>query len=601
MTKEKEPAASSPANQPSSAPPVPDKLAADLHVPIIPDSQDDSEIDKAVDDIATKEADQVLAAEDAEVAKAFEKTDQPKGLKAKIVNFLKAWWNNPKARYGTIAGLLVVVIAALAIPPSRYFVLNTVGIRSSASVTVIDQSTQQPLKNVNVQVANQTTTTDSNGVAKLTKVKLGATQLTISRRAFASVSKKVTVGWGSNPYGNFAIKPTGSQYDFIVTDFMSNKGINKAEATAGDAVAAADEQGILVLTVEPNQDSPLEVVVKADGYREEKVSLNLDDKNQQAVKLVPDRKHVYASKRSGKFDLYSADLDGKNEKVLLAGSGLERSDILVVPNPAAHKVALSSSRENSRNKDGYLLTTLNIIDSDSGEKTQIAQSESIQVIDWIGDRLIFVQVAAGASASNPNRQRLVSYDTASKTQKELASSNYFNGAISAGGVIYYAPSDATNAGFYKINADGSSKANLQNKPTWSIIRSQYDQLSLVVGADWYSYKLGDVTTTKLGGPPSSQQNRIYNDNSNRKQSLWVEKRDGKGVLLNYSTSDKKDTILKTLSGLTNPVYWLNDQYVIYRVQTDQETADYALNINGGEPRKLSDVTGTNGGGGLYDY
>lgn len=592
--------------EPSSAPPLPKHMAATIHQDVAPDEieKDDPEIDKAVDDITAHEADEVLAAEDAELAHAFDPDTKPQGFRAKVKALAVAWWRNKKLRYGTFAGLAALVVLLAAIPQSRYFILNTSGIRSSATVIVLDSSTQQPLKNVEVQLANQNGKTDSSGTVKLSHLKLGATKLTISRRAFASVSKKVTVGWGSNPLGSTSLTPTGSQYTFEVTDFLSGKPINKAEASANEADAVADDKGQLVLTVDATENNDLSVVIKAEGYREVTIPLSLDDKSVHKAVLVPAQKHAFVSKRSGKYDLYTIDVDGTNEKVVLAGSGTERDDISVVPHPTKNAVALVSTRDNNRNKDGYLLSTLNIIDTKSGQRTQVTQSEKIQVIDWVGDRLVFVQVAAGASANDPRRQRLISYDYANNSQKELASSNYFYDLLSAGGVIYYSTSDsgqANQAGFYKVNPDGANRVTILNKEVWNIFRTQYDHLSLSVGQDWYDYKIGEVSTNKMVGPPANQQNRVYQDDSDRKNSLWVDSRDGKGVLLKYDITSQKDTILKTQSGLSSPMYWLNNHYAVYRIHTDQEIADYVINLDGGQPRKITDVTNTSGLGQWYYY
>lgn len=593
-------------SEPSSAPPLPSKIAATLKPPESTEvvAKDDPVIDEAVDDITTEEADEVLAAEDAQIAQAFEAKKEPNGLKAKLANFFKAWWNNPKARYGAIAGVVLLLVVAISVPKSRYFVMNNVGIRSSASVMVIDESTQQPLKNVEVLVANQTGKTDSTGTVKLSHLKLGSTELVIKRRAFAGVTKKITVGWGSNPLGSFSLKPTGSQYEFRLIDFMSDKPIAKSEVNAGENNAVADDDGVAVLTVDQNEPSPLEITIKAEGYRDETMLLNLDEKASVSTKLVPSRKHSFVSKRSGKFDLYSIDVDGKNEKLLLAGTGAERDDIAIVPHPTKDVIALTSTRDNIRNKEGYLLSTLNIVNTKTGDKTSVTQSENIQLIDWIGNRLIFVQIAAGASGNNPNRMRLVSYDLDANVQKELASSNYFNDVVSAAGNIFYAPSETSSGnslGFFRTNADGTGRINLLNKTTTNIFRSQYNLLTLSVDNEWYSYKLGDATVSKLSGPPASQQNRNYQDDEARKNSLWIDNRDGKGVLLRYDVASQEDTVLRTQSGLSSPSYWLNNGYVVYRINTDQETADYVLNLAGGQPRKISDVTNTTGLGNWYYY
>lgn len=599
MAKEKD----TPQPEPASAPPVPSRVAASLDNPSADQTApEDPAIDKAIDEITAKEADDVLAAEDAELNKASESNKESTGWRTKVSNFFKAWWRNPKARYGTIIGLAVLIMVSMSVPTSRYFVMNTVGIRSSASVVVIDESTQQPLKNVEVTVANQTAKTDSNGEVKLKKVKLGKTELVISRRAFAGVSKPVTVGWGSNPFGSFSLKPTGSQYNFTITDFMSDKPIAKAEVSAGENNAVADDDGKAVLTVDEKEISPLEVIIKAEGYRDEVISLNLDEKNPQTSKLVPGRKHSFVSKRSGKFDLYSIDVDGKNQKVILAGTGNEREDMAIVAHPKDDVVAFSSTRDNVRNAEGYLLTTLNIVNTKTGEKVMVTQSESIQLVDWVGNRLIFVQVAAGASAANPNRMRIVSYDMANNSQKEVVSGNSIYDVVVIGSNIYFGLPETTAGGligFFRSPADGSNRTTILNKAIYGALRTSYDHISLQASDGWYDYKVGDNAATRLGGEPSNQRNRIYQDDENHKNSIWVENRDGKGTLLRYDVAAQEDAVLHTQSGLNYPVYWLNSNYVIYRVQTQQETVDYVLNLGGGQPRKISDVTNTSSNASRY--
>ncbi|MCA9328899.1 hypothetical protein KC959_03935, partial [Candidatus Saccharibacteria bacterium] len=74
-------------------------------------------------------------------------------------------------------------------------------------------------------------------------------------------------------------------------------------------------------------------------------------------------------------------------------------------------------------------------------------------------------------------------------------------------------------------------------------------------------------------------------------ALWVDVRDGKGVLLGYNVTEKTESVVRTEAGLGDPVYWLDNTHFVYRVSTTQETADYVMSIDGGEPQKLADVVG----------
>jgi len=570
----------------------------------MPEPAANAKTDEVVDDIVSQDGDKLLAAEDAEIAKAFE---PPKGrsFKEKLMSFLSAWWANKTARYSTLVGLALLLIALGVVPVTRYFLLNTAGVRGSASVTVLDDSTQLPLKNVQVSLAGKTSLTDADGKVRLEHLKLGPTQLSIQKRAFAVKTTPVTMGWGSNPLGNFGLQATGAQYVFMVKDFLSGKAIEKAEASSGESSALSDKNGKIVLTVDTSDELVLSVVIRATNYREEKLTFDVSAKNQQSVNVVPARKHVFVSKRSGKYDVYKIDVDGKNEKLVLAGTGNERDGIALVSHPTSEVAALVSTRDNIHNKDGYLLSTLTVIELSNNTTSRLVQTEQIQIVGWIGNRLVYVQIAAGTSATNPKRFRLVAYDSKTSDKQELASANSFNDVMIVGDNIYYAASSNYqkdgNAGLIKTSVDGHTKKTILNQEVWNIFRVAYDKFDLSADQSWYEHKLGDTTANKLSIAPANPTNRLYADSPDNKHSLWIDQRDGKGVLLNYNTSTKTEKTLKSQSGLSNPIRWLNGNTLIYRIQTPQETADYVLSIDGGEARKIRDVSATGGLGHWYYY
>lgn len=553
---------------------------------------DDQATDKAVDDIARHDSDELLAVQD-----AADKPAEPPDKGHKLRRFFHAWWHNKVARWSTITFIIAGIAAAGAFPASRYFILNTAGVRASASLKIIDDNTLLPLKNVQVSVGGQTAATDKAGQVTLHQLKLGKTDLTIKKPAFAAVTKPVTLGWGSNPLGSVSLHAVGSIYTFQVQDFLSGKPIEGAEATSGEASALSDKDGKIVLVVDNQQANQLNVTIKADSFRDENLTLNVATTESQTVPMVPARKHTFISKRSGTYDVYKIDADGKNEAVLLKGTGLERDDISLVPHPSDDKVALVSTRDNVHNKDGFLLSTLTLIDVSDDTATKVAQSEKIQILGWIDTHLIFVQIAAGASANNPRRQRLVSYDYKNHTSTDISAANSFNDLAVIGSSIYYAPavqlqSDPIN--FIKSNAAGSSKQTVLNKEVWNIYRTDYDQLTLSGEQDWFSYHLGDAKAQSLASPPANVKNRLYTDSPDARRSAWVDTRDGKGVLLVYDVGTKKDKVVETMEGLTTPVRWLTNNTIVFRVHTAQETADYVLNIDGGKARKIRDVTDAKG-------
>ncbi len=569
----------------------------------------DPATDKAVDDIVASESDEILEIED-----AIRDTDEP----IKPATSVKTAAKPPKTkekkrsifksralRWILLLLILGAILALAGMPKTRYFILNSAGVRAESSLTVLDDSTQQPLKNVQVSIGDATGTTNAQGEVTISKVKLGTNLLTIQKRAFAPVSKTVVIGWGSNPLQSYELTPTGTQYEFTTVDYLSGKPIAKVEASSLGGDAISNEQGIIKLTLDkPADDTQLTVTFKRDGYRDETLSLSANDKINHTVKLVPSEKNLFVSKRSGKYDVYSMYVDGKDEKVVLAGMGTERDDMVLVPHPTEPVAAYVSTRGGKHNNQGYLLSTLTIINTDDNTTHDVVAAERIQLIDWSGDNLVYVQIASGESASSPKRYRLMSYNQKTTATKELAASNYFNDVVSVGGDIYYAPSSAyqsNKTALYKVKADGSGASTVFSQEVWNILRTSYDHLALAVEQQWYDYQLGDKQPQKLNAAPSSQQPRVYINSPDGKQAAWVDVRDGKGVLLVYDVSSKNDTVIDTKSGLTYPVRWLNNTTLVYRVKNDQETADYVVSLNGGKPVKVRDVTNAGGIDRWYYY
>jgi hypothetical protein len=200
----------------------------------------------------------------------------------------------------------------------------------------------------------------------------------------------------------------------------------------------------------------------------------------------------------------------------------------------------------------------------------------------------------------------MSYNYKTGESKQLASANYFNDVIIAANKVYYAPSSTyqpsgVQTSLFSVSPDGSNKQTVLAQETWNIFRTSYDQFTMSVGSQWYSYVIGSSAPTKLDGQPANLVSKVYVDSPDGKNSLWVDNRDGKGVLLAYSTSAKTDKVVQTQSGLSLPVRWISNNTVIYRVHTAQETADYAINLDGGPVRKLKDVTNTGGIDKWYYY
>jgi hypothetical protein len=555
----------------------------------------DPEVDKAVDKIVNEESDELMASQDKERENQFAPPKVKKSFFDKVKALYHTWWNNKLVRNLTLVILGLLFVLLIFLPFTRYGILNLAGVRVESSLTVVDSNTGLPLKNIPVTLQDKLLRSDDEGKVVFSGLKLGRSKLVIDKIGYAKYEKNLTLGWGSNPYGPQPLIATGTQFSFVLSDWLSEKVIIEAKAASGEDFAQADDEGKIILTVGELEDNT-KVVLSADGYRDEEINLSDVKTENYQVKMVPAKKHVFVSNRNGQYDLYKIFVDGSGEEILLSASGKEREVPYVVPHQTLNKVAYLSSREGEINKDGYILDGLFIVDVESGELKKIARSEQLQIIGWSSDKLIYVAVVEGVSAGNSQRSRVFSYDVNDGEKIELAASNYFNDVkLMNNDVVYYAVSSyavpQSVAKLYTVKPDGSERVKLIDTQVWSIIRSDYETVYFnAIDLQWFEQKIGQGAS-KLDQPPVNYQSRYYELSPNKEQAVWVDVRDGKGVLLKYDIPTKKDEIIYSKAGLSVPVYWLTDNYVVFRVTTSEETSDYVLNLEGGDPRKISDVLG----------
>jgi hypothetical protein len=548
--------------------------------------------DKVVDDIARSEVDEVIRIED---EKLLEAISQKPSLKEKIRTWFHSWWDVPKKRNTVIGVSAAILLMTMIIPPTRYAVLNLVGFRAAVEIVVLDESTSQPLKNVDVTVQGQTSQTNVDGLASFDRLKLGSAEIKINKVAYAESVVQETLRVGGNKIEDAKLKPIGSQFSFEISDWLSGKKLDKAEVEYWESSAVSDNEGKAVLTIEPTDEEKIEVLIKAEGYREQRFAVNTLDKQTMQVQMKVGQASYFVSNRSGKFDVYKMYV-GEEPEVIVAANGKEREDLRFAVSPDRKYGMLVATRDEVRNAEGFLLSGLYSVNLETSELTKIDESERIDLVGWVDNKLVYVKVASGASGNNPNRHRLQIVDPTTQNTKEVAASNYFNDVVVADNSVFYAPSDAykdnPDASFFKADADGNI-TKIYDGEVWTIVQTGLNELAFDATGDWYSYSISNDSATSLDGPPGRRESKIFTANQDG-TALWVDQRDGKGVLIANKADSTEDKVIWTQSGLRYPIQWLSNKHVVFRVNTNDETADYIINIEGGDAVKLTDVSNVSG-------
>jgi hypothetical protein len=555
---------------------------------------DDEKTSEAVDDIVAHEGDVVLTAEDEARAEHAPREPQKHGFWHGIGLFFRLWLGTSRGRWVTFILLVVAGVVIGVTPKYRYYALNTAGVQAGASLTVVDDLTQLPLKNVQVSIEGQSRQTNADGNVTFTKLKLGPTQVRVEQPGFSDIQHRVVLGWGSNPLGPFALRAVGARYQIVVHDWLTGKPLAGAQATSGDATALSDDSGKIELTLEDVNDAANPVKITKDGYRTEQIALK-STKEVTSVNLVVAQKLVFVDNTSGKYDLYQSDLDGANREVVLAGTGQENGNIAVVESPDGSHAAIVSTRDGKQDADGFLESTLTLVDLTEKTSTTLAVAGQIQLIDWSGSHLVFEQVSSDPATPPASRTVVSGYDYTTNSRVQLASAPRLSGVFGAQGSVFYVVAvDANNGslkpGLYRINPDGSSRQTVLDQELVGLVRTDYNTLALQTGSGWTAYTILAGGAHSAAATPTDLTSRLYIDNADHTRSLWV----NQGTVSMYDIAAAQDTAVQKQAGLTYPVQWLGGSAVLYRVSTDTETADYVSSLQGGEPHKVADVAPTGG-------
>lgn len=521
--------------------------------------------------------------------------DEPVVMKESLWERMKEayfrWWDNRTKRYITLAVVILVIGIAVGVPVVRNALFNLAGVRTSVSVTAIDQTTLMPLKNVVLQVGTSSTKTGDNGQAKLYGIRLGQQTVSVHKAGFADIKKQITFGMRTVDLGELDMKATGMQYRLTMTDLLSGKKIEGVAVTSGEATAKSDAKGLAVITLPPDDDSDGTLTIQKNGYRTESLKVS-DSKAAAKVTLVPAQKEVFVEKADGVYSMFKMDLDGTHRQELLAGTGIETADIGLSVDPAGKRAALVSTRDDKRNQDGYLLQALTITNISTGESDTIEHAEDIALVGWQGTVLVYQQTVAGASAANPTRQKLMSYDYATNKRYQIAAANGFVDVLLSGGKAYYIVSStdpAVNGGLVRADLDGSDKKTLFDGTLWAFNRIDYKTLRLQLPDKWYSYTLGSssVGTTETTIPTTA---RTYLDSPDGKLSAWLDALKNDKSIAIYDIASGKNTTIVTTAPVHHIMRWVGSRVIIYQTANGSTVTDWAVSLDGGEPRELTVTT-----------
>lgn len=495
--------------------------------------------------------------------------------------------------------LLAAAIAAVCffVPSVRTVILDQLGVRGNILLTTTDGANNMPLERARVELDGKVIETDSDGKAKLTGLGLGSQTLRVSKAGFAPIEKPIEVGVRTTDLGEFVMKPVGAQLTYELTDYLSGKPIKGAVVSAGSSIARSNAAGAAVLTVPTDISSDAQIRVEGDGYRPETTPFS-QSKRLNNQRLVSAQKHIYIAKNNGRFVVYKIDVDGANKEVLVDATGDETADSSLMFDPAGKKVAYVSTREGQRNNAGKALQTLVLVDTASGGLETIDKAQQITPIGWKDSTVVYLlRDDTVAASDSKDMQRLQAYDYGANKRLQLGGAGSIGTAILYGNMAYYLQADSNTTSkktLQQVNINGGDKRVISEQEVAATARNDYKSFIMKTPDRWIGYTFGDTDIHEFTGSPQATCGQ-YLPSPDGRQTAWVNLRAGDvDALMVRETAGNGEKNLIAQKNIQAVTRWLTNRVLMYRVDSDEETADYALSLDGGKPVKVADVAITSG-------
>ena len=576
--------------------PAVDDLPPDLRAPgkhsDEPQKKDDE--DKIVDAIAAENARDSLDDIDREER-------EPEGPMVIIGDEKRHWYSfikRPKFWFSLIGLLLVALIFAWLITPSRVWLLNTVGLRTTLDFATVVSTPQGPppmLKNALVTINGQEYHTDDNGQLKVS-IPYGPAHIVISKPGYETITKDQTFDFDPFFYylggkqaddqirkQTFLLKSVGIEIRFSAKDWLTGQPVTVGHFGVGDVVTTPGPQGEVALTI-PATDAktvPLKATFGGSGYADTTIDVALPNTSAELT-FVPAGKHYFVSKRSGQFAVYSSNIDGTATAEVVPAAAAETGDIIFTASPNGKYGVLASTREAARDSFGSVQQKAYIVDFAGNKLTAVDTGLLFNFADWSGDTLVYTvrQRSAGGTVT----ERLASVNAANSKRADLANDADFGEVrLRLNSVVYLTESHELRT----VKMTGGTEKSL-GTAIKKLTQPEPNHFAYqIADGSWRQYDVNADQVTTVATPAAQDRAFLASASGDGQTLLALEMIDGKPALIAKAVGNGKEIKLAADAGLIGPIRWVGT-VAVYRVGT----ADYAVGAMGGAAKKITDVSAT---------
>lgn len=492
-----------------------------------------------------------------------------------------------------LCGAGAALLVLLAVPLTRWAILNFIGLRGDLTIRVVDEKSATLLTKATIKLDDGSFgQTNAKGTLIFANTKLGKRKVSIQKSGYADVTTTLTNGIGSTK-PTIKLRAIGIKLDVDVKNWLSGKVIESATVTYKSASAISDKTGRASLIIPPTDAVKVKIRVSATGFLDKETETDVDVASRE-VALVSAAKNYFISKRDGKFDIFSANLDGTNQQKIIEATGKEDEGLMQLSINRNNKQAILVANRDGKLTNNKVVAGVYLIDLEKSSIKKIDEGSDVQLINWSDNSMVYTKTVPDLNYDDPALSRLMNLNISNNKLTELAQTNYFQIAVMAQNKIYYLPADAyrtlENNALSSLDViSNAKKTYFADKTLRYAVRASFGTLELqdTAGTN-YELQIANGATKAIDHRPSSAL--LFSSSPDGQAWAWNDRRDGQGALLGYSIKDSAEKTIAKAGGLTSPVRFINDDLVIVRVVTSQETADYVVSLMSGKMSKVVDVS-----------
>jgi hypothetical protein len=554
--------------------PVVDALKPEVAEPLTPPGKasfDDKLTEKAIDDITKSESDELQNFEDSEDDLPLDPTIQ--------VN------DHPHRKLKITIWSVVLALIALGVaylnPASRYWAFNLVGLRASASLLVVDSVSRTPIDSAKISVGGTEFVTDKNGRANLSNVKLGPSDLNVSRLAYAPLNRSVTIDLGNNKFGQISLDPVVVDYKVNIKNAISQQPITGVMVKFLDQTVKSDLSGQAILPLKGQQADNLEAELSKTGFNDKTVTLNSKNAGAVNVQLVPEGRDYYIGSTGGDQGVVSVNLDGSDPKLAFSANKADISTSNLSVSPSAQFIAIVGTNGNGDK-------SLVIVNTATGSYQFLARGDDIKFYGWLGGNVVY---AIGSKCSSDMCYRLNLTDVNNGSGWEPSGFAMPDAVVIVGDEVAFATAQNQNnstAVVYLANGDGTFEQEIAGGKISKIERVSTNDILISASS---GQRLFDMASRTFVGSDSidTESSRQFIDGTSNAMVAWVSQKSGQyNLMVQSGTGQPKSDFLGT-NQLT-PLRFIGEDYLIFKQQGDSGFGDYIYSIASGKTSKIIDLS-----------